>query len=44
MLEGAWGRVEGDAMPDRLPEEAARGTRTSWGSWGSTPAVAADPN
>ena len=32
MLEGVWGWVVGVAMPDRLLEDVARETRTSWGS------------
>lgn len=44
MLEGWWGPDEGVAMPDRLLEDVALGTRTSWGSWGSTPEAAADPS
>lgn len=38
--KGSWGV----AKAGRLPEELALGTLTSWGSWGSRPAVAADPS
>ena len=47
MLEAQWWRgvgSEGVARAERLPEELAVGTLTSWGSWGSRPPVAADPN
>ena len=44
MLEGGWRREEGVTMLDRLLEDVALGTRTSWGSWGSTPEAAADPS